>query len=43
MPALKGFHIILDAYIIKRLVEVTQWVFERKMRGNQEKSGFGLL
>jgi len=29
--------------ILSGLVEVTEWVFERKMRENREKSGFGLL
>ena len=29
--------------ILKRLVEVIEWVFERKMREKREKSGFGLF
>jgi len=29
--------------ILRRLVKVTERVFEEKMRENREKSGFGLL
>jgi hypothetical protein len=29
--------------ILRRLVEVTERVFERKMRENREKSGLGLF
>jgi hypothetical protein len=29
--------------ILRRLIEVTEGAFERKMRDNREKSGFGLF
>ena len=29
--------------ILRRLIEMTEGAFEREMRGNREKSGFGLF